>query len=688
MTSPIWARRQLLAAAAASAALSHLHTSAQTHPPAQAQPPIIVTANPLGSADAPTPSERIDGLELKLRGTASLGEALDALPGVASSGFAPAAARPVIRGLDGERIRILRNGSASLDASGLSADHGVPMNLLAVESIEVVRGPAALLYGGNAIGGVVNVQDARIHLRSPFVGSKLQTAGAAEVQWASGDASRAAAFALDLGNETYTLHTDAASRRAADTKAPIALDCKGQTQRRTCNSAAKSDELAFAASTKLGDWRLGASVAQYSANYGTVAEEDVTIGMRQRRNEAIAQWEPNGGWIKRWRTQASYSDYAHTEFEGADPGTQFAKRGSSLRTELVTRALPLASGQWESVWGAQWDRERFSADGEEAFAPYSQSSAQALFTLQQWRGGIGQLTAGLHLQSGQVRSDGHPILARFVIGERSFSPRNLALGWVSPSTQGSQLSANLARAQRAPTEAELFANGPHVATAAYELGDASLGVERATHTELGLKWRSAQGHSAQAQIYRTRYAAHIAFAPTGNTRSAEGELNPDPATTADILPEWAAQSVPARFTGWELQGVWAMQEHLKLHWRTDRVRAVNLLTQEPMPRLSPMRLGAALHWQRGASGFRLGADRFAAQNAVPTGDRAVAGYTLWHASANHTSKWQNTDALWFAKLDNIGNTLAYSASSVLTQTAPGRQPLAGRSLRLGLQLGW
>ncbi len=687
--------RVKLAIASLCAALS-AHGYAQTSPQVQAE--IIVTANPLGGPDSPLPAERIEGLTLKLRAPQSLGEALSGLAGVSASNFGPAASRPVVRGLDGDRVRVLRNGAASLDASALSPDHAVPLNLLSVEAIEVVRGPAALLYGGNAIGGVVNVLDGRIHSRSPFTATQgAQTAGAIDTQWASGDASRAAAAVLDVGNRNWVLHADAATRRASDTRVPVELPCTAPGAnpgaKRICNSASRNDDAALGLSVFAGDARLGFSHSRNQSNYGAVAEDEVTIGMRQSRQEAKAELALKSGPWQTLKAHATRSNYSHTEFEAGSPGTVFSTRGNEVRAEALQREQTLGAWRWSGVSGVQQDSTDFSADGAEAFAPYTRTHQRALFALQQLAGPVGQFSFGAHQQSVQVDSMGHPSLAKFAPQQRRFTPLNTAVGWVLPIDTRWQVSANLARAQRAPKDVELYADGPHIATAAYEVGDASLGLERARHTEVGIKFKTAV-FRAQLQVFNTRYNNHITFNPSGNTRGTDGEMNPidlDGDGVADasgegILPEWQARAVSARFTGFEAQGEWHFAPTWRAAWRIDQVRATNSGTAEPLSRIAPRRLGLTLHHVRGSSSFQLGFDRHAAQTRVPTGALTTAGFTLWSAAATHRFDISSSKAVAFVKLDNANNALAYSASSILTQTVPGKNPLPGRSLRGGLQI--
>lgn len=178
-------------------------------------PPQVITANPLGSAQLAAPSTVLEGDQLTLEQKGSLGETLNKQPGVSSSYFGPGASRPIIRGLDGDRIRVLRNGVGALDASSLSYDHAVPLDPVNVERIEIVRGPAALLYGGSAIGGVVNSFDNRIPTAA-IEGIH----GAGELRYGGADTTRSSAGKLEAGDGTFALHLDANSRQFNDLKIP------------------------------------------------------------------------------------------------------------------------------------------------------------------------------------------------------------------------------------------------------------------------------------------------------------------------------------------------------------------------------------------------------------------------------------------------------------------------------------
>lgn len=320
MKPSIWAA--LLAAAAPAWARQKLET-------------VIVTGNPLGSSEVATPSSVLSGNGLVLRRGSSLGETLDGLPGVSSSYFGPNANRPVIRGQDGDRLRVLSNSGASLDASSLSFDHAVPIDPLVVERIEVLRGPAALLYGGSAVGGVVNAIDNRIP-KARLDG----LSGALETRFGGAANERAVSALVETGGSGFALHADAFGRKTDDLRVP-AFDrplADGSTERRTrvVNSASRAHGGAVGASLVGDHGYLGTSVDTFRNDSGIVAEDDITIQMRRDRFALAGELRVPDGFITALRGQAASTDYQHQEVDGDGAvGTTFKIRGSD------TRVVPL-----------------------------------------------------------------------------------------------------------------------------------------------------------------------------------------------------------------------------------------------------------------------------------------------------------------------------------------------------------
>ena len=635
---------------------------------------ITVTANPLGATELTSPTSATSGVELLLRSKSTLGETLDGTPGVSSTYFGPNASRPVIRGLDGDRIRILNNGSAGADLSGLSFDHAMTQDPLSIERIEVLRGPGALQYGGSAVGGVVNLIDNRIP-REPLFEAQGGVSGRADAGLASGNREQAGAVMLETGTDRYALHLDAMARNTQDVAVPIALSCSrggiSTTARRLCNSASMAWGGALGGSLFSEHGYLGASLSSYGSSYGTVAQDEVQIGMQSQRLALEGELRELKGFWQALKAQYARNEYRHTEYESGSASTQFRTHSDELRLQARHARL----GRWEGVVGLQLEGGEFFADGSEVYAPYSRTRSAAAFVHEEYRTGWGHVSAGARLESVLVESLGSPGNATFTPASRRFSPASYALGILWKLEPKWQLSANLSASERAPKDYELFANGEHVATNAIEIGNLGLDKERSTNLDLGANWRHGH-HNAGLQVFVNQFDNFISL------EQSDASTSP---------PSYCYRPVRARFMGAEAHGKLRLLDGTRtidLLMRADSVRADNTDSGQPLPRIAPLRLGASLQWAQGPWSARLGVDQIAAQDRVPDGQSATSGYSMWNAALTRRAKAGRSSLLLYARLDNLGDTLAYSATSILTQTAPGRSPLPGRSLRAGLQLSF
>lgn len=647
-------------------------------------PPVLVTGNPLGSTEVATPSSLLSGNGLVLRRAGTLGETLDGLPGVAASAFGPNASRPVIRGQDGDRIRVLNNAGASLDASALSFDHAVPIDPLVVERLEVLRGPAALLYGGSAVGGVVNAIDNRIP-RARIDGVE----GAAETRLGGAAGERAVSARIEAGRGGFAWHADAFTRRTDDLRVPAfdrPLDGGGSERRtRVVNSASEAHGGALGGSWVWENGHLGASVDRYANDYGIVAEDDVTIRMRRDRFALAGEWRLPAAFFTTLRAQAARTDYRHEEVEGDGAiGTTFKTRGSDGRFEAVHRALPLAGGQLQGSWGLQFESARFSALGEEAFVPSTDTRQSALFALERWSWRPGShLGAGLRAERVRVASDGDADPTEPQFGpaqQRRFAPRSASFEAVFALAPGWQLSSTASTTERAPTSYELYANGLHAATGAFERGDPDQALERGRQLDLALAWKSADAR-LQLSAFRSRFSNYILLAATGEPDFVDDE--------GGSHPVFAFRGVRARLQGLELEGSWRLPAGAQtwvLDGQLDRVKGTDLDRGEPLPRLSPLRARIGLAWLRGAWALRADLRHARAQNRVPATDAPTPGWTQLDLSASVTLDRLANGALLFVKLQNAGDELAYNAATIAT--VRGLSPLPGRSLSAGLRVAF
>jgi iron complex outermembrane receptor protein len=679
-------RRHVLAAAAALAAAGAAH--AQSAPDAPVVAPhtatVVITGNPLGSTELAAPSSSLAGDELVERRGSSLGDTLADMPGISTSYFGPNANRPIIRGQDGDRIRVLSNAGASLDASSLSFDHAVPIDPLVVERIEVLRGPAALLYGGSAVGGVVNAIDNRVP-RAPLQG----TSGAAELRLGGAADERSVSGLVEAGGNGFALHADAFKRRTADLRVPDfdrPMEGGGAERRnRVLNSASDAEGGAVGASWVRDRGYLGAAVDTYRNDYGTVAEEDVTLRMRRDRLSLAGELRGLPGFITTVRGQFGFTDYQHQEVQRSGAvGTTFKNRGGDGRLELVHARQPLGGGQLQGVFGFQHESSRFQALGDEAFVPTTHTQNAAAFVLEQWAlPPFGELSAGARMERARIDSDGDAGGGEPKFGppqQRSFSPRSASAGAVVQLGRRWQLTSNLSYTERAPTSYELYANGVHAATATYERGDAGQEKERGRNLDVGLQWKQNTDH-AKLSAFASRFSNYIALMRAGGPDFVDD--------TGASFPVYGFRGVRARLQGLEFEAqkrLLSGANQLDLETHADLVRGDNLDAGEPLPRIAPARLAAALHWTQGLWSVRGEVQHAMRQSRVPVDDTATPSWTIVNLSAACRFSLGGSDALLFARLNNLGNTLAYNASTIAT--VRGLSPLPGRSLSAGLRIAF
>ena len=664
-------------------------------------PEVTVTGNPLRSNlfELAPPASVLEETQLRMRATGTLGETISHLPGVGATYFGPNASRPVIRGLDGDRVRILQNGVGMLDASSLSFDHATTVDPIVVERIEVVRGPAALLYGGSAVGGVVNVIDKRIP-RQALEG----VAGSVDARLGGAERERAGAVSVQAGNGALALHTDLYRRSTGDLRVPgfqrnqwarengaAVPYCKGREPYRVaCNSSSTAEGGAIGGSLTWDSGHAGLSLGSYRSNYGTVVEPGVRIDMRNDTWNFDSEARELGGFFDTLRMKFGHTDYRHVEFDTGVAQTTFTNRGHEARIELTHRAWGPFSG---GAFGLQSGRFAFAAVGSEALIPDTSNRADALFGYQELSAGRLKLALGMRVEGASVRSAGggpneaDPLSANFgnprfgAAQTRSFNLTSGSLGAVYRLDAGHVLAANLSYSERAPTYNELFANGPHAATGAYEVGNPAFAKERST--AIDASWRHRHGgHTYSIGAYYHRFADFITQASTGRMKDENG----DPALLgADRFNEFVYRQVPAVFKGFEAEGRFTLLSGpgstLTADARADYVHATNLATGEPLPRVAPLRVGAGLTWFTGRWTLRGELQSAASQRRVPAGERASGEYVLINANAGVRFSVGPTRGLAFVKLTNLGNVSARVATSQLRDIVP----LGARALTMGVR---
>lgn len=644
-------------------------------PPAQ----VIITGNPLGSHQMAQAAEVLQGDALSVRLAPTLGQTLDGLPGVASSWFGPNSNRPVIRGLDGDRVRLLDNGGSSIDASSLSYDHAVALDPLVVERVEVLRGPASLLYGGSATGGVVNTIDNRVP-KTTIEG----LGGRAEARVGGAAQERSGSVVLEGGTQGFNWHVDGFKRRTDDLSVPrfrpVEEGEEGEATRHVRNSASDSWGGALGASWTDAQGYVGASLDTYRNEYGVTVEPDVNIHMRRDRLTfaGARRLDLGPNWLESVDWQYGHSRYKHQEIEGTgEVGTTFRSTGDDGRLEIHHRGWLGTRG----VIGLQTESMSFSALGEEAFVPSTLTRQLALFALEDLGHWGADWQAGLRAEQVRVHSDGdEPAATEAKFGDETthrFHPWSASLSGVWSLAPQWSLSTVMGSTQRAPAYYELFANGVHVATAAYERGSQDLGIERSVHADLGVEWKDG-ANRAKVQVYAMHFGNYIGLESTG-IEVDDGE--------GGTVPEYLFSGMRARLWGAELEAVhraswagWQWDLQANLDW----TRGDNLDTHDALPRLAPWRLGLSAqgHWGPWQVGLQW--RHVAEQDRVPSTDTRTPGYSTLGASVAWSQQWGRADALWFLRGDNLTNQLAYNASSI--ETMRRLAPLPGRAVTAGVRV--
>lgn len=628
---------------------------------------VPVTGNPLGvsSDEMVVPVSILGGRELSLKRASTLGETLNGIPGVSATGFGPNSSRPVIRGLDAERVRIMQNGLGILDASSLSFDHAVSLDPLVIEQVEVIRGPAALLYGGSAVGGVVNAIDHRIPTE------KLEgMAGRAEASVGGADSQNNLAGVIDIGNGKIALHADAYTRKTSDLDIPgfavssrksradgTARDNRG----RLVNSNATSEGGALGASLTFDDGYAGISYSGFRNNYGTVAAPTVRADMQSDRWDFASEIRELGSVIERVKFKLAHTDYQHQELESGEVGTTFKNRGLEGSIEAGHTSI----GNLKGVLGFQFQNSNFEALGDEAFVPSVNTQNKGLYIYEELPLEQLKLSFGGRIEHVSVDSKSDDKFGP--AQSNSFNPMSYAFGGLYTFDANWSLATNLSHNERAPSYFELYANGAHLATGQYEIGNPDFDKERSNGIDAQVRWKDGK-NSFNFGAYYTRFSSFLGLLNTGAI-----DIESD-------LPIAQFSTFAATFKGLEADGRFNIADNLDLTLRSDYVRATNRDNGDGLPRIAPLRLGAGLHYQKNSFGARMDVLHAFKQDRTAENELDTDSYT--NLSAIVTYKLPTKLGLeMYAKANNLLDQEIREHASFLKDIAP----LGGRSVILGLR---
>ncbi len=636
-----------------------------------------------------------EDLQLKLE--SSLGDTLLWEPGVTSSSYGPGSSRPVIRGFSGYRVRVLQNGIGTGDISDTSPDHGVTIEPLLARKVEIIRGPATLLYGGSAIGGVVDVESKNIPKTPPSRWGE----GAVSGRWDSVSNGRTAVLASTLGNESWAIQLNGLIRRAEDYMIPGQARLNAVTSGPNPSGELPStwvatENLTLGTAKFWEKGRLGVSYSVFDSQYGVPFHNDahnhlvgviaptstsVSIDLRQQRIDIDADFYNPTESIEEITYRAGFSSYEHTELEGALIGTFFEKEEFDNRLQIDHAPV----GDLFGGLGSSFTHTHFSSVGPEVNTPESFTRNFALFLIENYERERFRVQAG-----GRWEAQGVEVIGRRNARlKQSYHALSVSAGMEFDLTEKWKLSGNWSFAQRPPATAELFSNGPHLATGTFEIGGfyaipgvpegGGLDLEQSQNFELTLE-RTGSRVSGSFTYFQYDFDNYIFLSSLG------------PGWEINGLPIFRHVQREARFRGVEWETTFHLlpedgDRHLDFTTMLDWVRADDLTAGDPLPRTPPLRIGGRLEYEEGPWHLGVELRRAAAMNRTQqTFETTTAGYTQLNADFRWTHRWGDGDRAtsFFIKGSNLTDEEIRNHVSVIKDVAP----LPGRNVTVGLTVNF
>ncbi len=648
---------------------------------------IVVTAPYIERLDILSGTSALSGEKLAAETQGQIGDMLTQIPGVSATSFSPGASRPVLRGFQGNRVAVLTDGIGNIDASNTSADHAVTIDALTTERIEVLRGPAVLLFGGQAVGGAVNVIDKRIPRAVPeepvHVDALLGYSTVSKEY--SGGASIDVPF-----SDRFVAHVDGSYRKSKDLRIGgylLSPELRSEALTVAADEAALGNVAEAANARDWADFRgrlpnsgvetlsfgaggafiddggnLGISFNVYDTVYGIPERPEftepvggeVSIDLRQYRFDLRGEVELGEGLFDKARIRAGYADYVHKELEGSDVGTTFFSEAIEARFELTQNKR----GGWRGASGLQFQTRDLEAVGDEAFLPPTRSNQLGLFTLQEFS--TGNLDAEI-----AVRFDDARLEAQSLGIERKFNNISAAFG-IGYNIGDLKIGSNISRTGRAPSVEELYSDGPHVATQSYEVGDPALRSERSWNGEIYARYDSTR-FDFTTTLYANRFSSFIFETDTGNI--------------VDDLPEFVYLQRKARVWGVEAEASAQLGHAAGFDVVIDGVADYTRATiegQGPAPRIPPLRLLGGIELQSGNLDLRGEVEWTDSQKRTASFETPTDGFNMVNAALTWRPFGRGKNISLIAAANNIFDVEARRAASFTKDFVA----LAGRDFRL------
>ena len=634
---------------------------------------IVVRGLPLGRTadEMAAPITIIQGDELIHRRRGTVGDTLDGEPGIRSDTFGAGASRPVIRGQTAPRVRVLSDGSELMDASAVSPDHAIATEPLLLERIEVLRGPSALFYGGAAIGGAVNLIDKRVPTALPEGGIE----GAAELRGATADTERSGAAGFTAGAGNFAFRLEGSSRRSDDYRIP------DRPERRVEGSYHDGSTASAGLSWVGRNGFFGAAYTRQRSEYGLpghshehegchlhgaelhCGEHDHDddhdhgipfVDLRSDRFDIRGEYRDPLPAIENIRLRAGITDYEHDEIDHGVVGTTFRNKGYDFRLEIGHAPI----GRWRGVAGVQSGRSEFSAVGVESFIPETTTRSMGVFLLEEYRAENWRLELAVRQEWQDI--DVEP--PHSWVKHRLFSASG-ALTW--DLTEDLSLALSLARSQRAPTPQELYADGVHLATNTFELGNPALEQETSQFVDLTLRG-AVDDLSFSVSLYQNAVDDYI-FA---QTLDQQGDFR---------FIRYEQQD--ARFTGVDAQVGYAITDHIRAAVYGDYVRGRLSGGAGYLPRIPAARAGVRVDIARERLSTNLDYYRSFEQDDIAAFETNTAAYDMLNVTVAYNLGGSRISRQIYLRGTNLLDELALNHTSFIKDVAP----LMGRNFVLGLR---
>jgi iron complex outermembrane receptor protein len=587
----------------------------------------------------------MDTLRLAEESHPSIGEVLEKEPGIAKRSFGPGPSRPVVRGFDGDRVLVTQDGAQTGSLASQSGDHAEPIDVLSLERLEVVKGPATLLYGSSAVGGVVNAvtghDAAHDGVRGYFTGVGATTLGQAGV---SGG--------LEYGTGKWMFWGNGSLQRTGDYQTPL-----GRVEQSFTRSGAATlgvgryDAKNFWSFTYGHDRRrYGIPFASFFESGGTDLGSDVSISARRHDFKFNGGLRELGGAVSGFRATVDYSDYKHNELEAEEIGTELTNKQLLYRGVFDQRK----TGRLTGSFGFSGFHRDYVMVGEEALAPPTVQNNLAAFVLESIDFERVKFQLGARIEQNRYNPEGAL--------DRSFTGFSGAAGVRVPLWTGGAFVANYTHSYRAPALEELYNNGPHVGNLTFEIGNPRLTRERNDGVDFSLRHSSPRLH-AEGNIYYYSIRDFVFLAPTG-------------AITENLIEARYEQS-DSRFLGAEFSLDAGLTKELFVNLGLDAVDAELKETGTPLPRIPPMRARVGLDYRRGGFSLRPEALMVKDQNQIFPTETRTPGYAVFNLIGSYTLARTHSAHVFAVNVFNLGDRVYRNHLSFIKDLAPE----IGRGLR-------